>query len=54
MHCSAIKMNDQFMLFREVIAIYSDNDTKHTNELHGEKAEFLIFKAGGTYSNHLP
>jgi hypothetical protein len=36
------------MVFKEIIAVYSENHTKpiNTNE------ESLIVKAGGTYSHH--
>jgi hypothetical protein len=40
------------MLFKEVIAVYSDSHTKPINTLCGQNAELLIIKAGGTYSYH--
>jgi hypothetical protein len=40
------------MLFREIIVVYSENYTKPINTLHGQNAELLIVKAGGTYSYH--
>jgi hypothetical protein len=40
------------MLFRETIAVYCENRTKHTNTLRGQNAEFYCVKAGGIYSNH--
>jgi hypothetical protein len=36
-------------MFREKIAIYCDNHTKHTNTFYGQNAEFLDVKAGGAY-----
>jgi hypothetical protein len=39
-------------LFKEVFAVYSENNTKPTNKLCGQNAELLIFKTGGTYSCH--
>jgi hypothetical protein len=38
------------MLFREIIAVYSENHTKPIDTLCGNNAELLIVKAGGTYS----
>ena len=40
------------MLYREIIAVYSDIHTKHINTLCVQKVELLIVKSGGTYSNH--
>jgi hypothetical protein len=40
------------MLFGETVAVYCENNTKHTNTLCGENAEFRYVRAGGTYSNH--
>jgi hypothetical protein len=37
------------MLFREIIAVYCDSHTKHTNTLFGQNTESLYCKAGGTY-----
>ena len=39
-------------LFREIIAVCSQIHTKHINTLCGQNEEFVIFKPGGTYSNH--
>jgi hypothetical protein len=36
-------------MFKEIIAVYSDNHTKPINTLMG-KVELLIIKAGGTWS----
>jgi hypothetical protein len=33
-------------LFREIIAVYSDNHTKPTNTLCGQNAESLVAKSG--------
>jgi hypothetical protein len=35
-------------LFKEIIAIYSKNQTKSINTVCGQNAESLIVKAGGT------
>jgi hypothetical protein len=40
------------MLFKEIIAVYSENHTKHINTLHGQDAVLQIAKVGGTYSYH--
>jgi hypothetical protein len=40
------------MLFREIIAAYSDNRTKPTNTLCEQNAQLHIVKAGGTYNYH--
>jgi hypothetical protein len=39
------------MLFRETIAVYCENLTKHTNTLIGQYAEFQYVKVGGAGSN---
>jgi hypothetical protein len=39
------------MVFKEIIAVYSDIHTKAINTLCGKNAE-LIVKAGGTCSYH--
>jgi hypothetical protein len=38
------------MLFGEIVAVYCENHTEHTDTLCGQNAEFV--KAGGTYRNH--
>jgi hypothetical protein len=48
----AITMTNQLMLFRKIIAVYSENCMKLTNTLCGQDTEWMIFKAGGTYSSH--
>jgi hypothetical protein len=45
-------MINWLMLFREIIAVYSEDHTKHVNALCGQNVELLNVKAGGTYSNH--
>jgi hypothetical protein len=39
------------MLFRDIIAVYCENHTEHTNTLCGQNAEFLYVEAGGAYKN---
>jgi hypothetical protein len=39
------------MLYREIIAVCSEIQTKHINTLCGQNVEFLKVKNGGTYSN---
>jgi hypothetical protein len=41
------------MLFREIVTVYSDNNTENTNTLRGQNYESQYVKAGGTYSNRL-
>jgi len=40
------------MLYREIIAVYSQIHTKHINTLCGQKVEFVNIKPSGIYSNH--
>jgi hypothetical protein len=40
------------MLFKEIIAVYSENHMKSINTQCGQNAELLIDKAGGTYCYH--
>jgi hypothetical protein len=40
------------MLFRKIIAVYSENLMKPLNTLNGKNAELFIVKAGGTYNPH--
>jgi len=40
------------MLYREIIAVGSEIQTKHTNTLCGQNVELSIVKPGGTYMNH--
>jgi len=40
------------MLYREIIADYSQIHTKHINTVCGQNVEWFNVKRGGTYSNH--
>ena len=40
------------MLYRELIAVFSEILTKHINTLCGQNVEFVNVKPGGTYSDH--
>jgi hypothetical protein len=40
------------MLYREIIAVCSEIQTKHINTLCGQNVEFVNAKPGGTYGNH--
>jgi hypothetical protein len=51
LHFTITKIN-WFPLFKEIIAVHSENHTKHINTLCGQNAELLIIKSGGTYSYH--
>ena len=39
------------MLYREIIAVYSEIHTKHINTLCGQNMEFVNVNPGGTYSD---
>jgi len=39
------------MLYREIIAVFSQIHTKHITTLRGQNVELLNVKPGGTYSN---
>jgi hypothetical protein len=39
-------------LFKEIIAVYFENNIKPTNTFREQNAELPITKAGGTYSYH--
>jgi len=39
------------MLYRQIIAVFSQIHTKHTNTLCGQNVEFLSLEACCTYSN---
>jgi len=43
---SVIKTN-QFMLYREIIAVCSEIHPKHTNTLCGQNTKFVNVKPGG-------
>jgi len=40
------------MLYREIIAVFSQIHTKHINTLSRQNVEFVNVKRGGTYSDH--
>jgi hypothetical protein len=40
------------MLYREIIAVWSQIHTQHINTLYGQNVEFVVVKPGGTYSFH--
>jgi hypothetical protein len=40
------------MLFKEVVAVYSENHTKHISTFCEQNADFLIIKAAGTNNYH--
>jgi len=40
------------MLYREIMAVCSEINTKHINTLCGQNVELLNVKPGGTYSYH--
>jgi len=40
------------MLYREIIAVCFETQTKHINTLCGQNVELLNIKRGGTYSDH--
>jgi hypothetical protein len=40
------------MVFKELIAVYSENRTKPKYTLCGQNAEFVNVNVGGTYSYH--
>jgi hypothetical protein len=40
------------MLFMEILAVFSENHTKHINEFCVQNAELFIVKAGVTYIHH--
>jgi hypothetical protein len=42
------------MLYREIIAVCSQIQTKHINTLCGQNVERVNVKPGGAYSNHWP
>jgi hypothetical protein len=39
---------NRLMLFREIIAVYCENHTEHTNTLCGQNAEFNSYLTGNT------
>jgi hypothetical protein len=52
-HCTLFTKTNLFMLFREIISVYSDNHIKYINEICDGNAEFFNFKAGGIYCHDL-
>jgi hypothetical protein len=42
----------QLMLYRKIIAVYSEIHTQHINTLCGQNVELLNVKPSGMYSNH--
>jgi hypothetical protein len=40
------------MLFREMVAVYCENQMKYTNTVFWENSELRYAKACGTYNNH--
>jgi hypothetical protein len=50
-HFTITKIN-WLTLFKEIIAVYSENYKKLTNVICEKNAELLIVNAGGTYSYH--
>ena len=42
----------QLMLYREIIAVFSQVHTKHVNTLYGQNVELLSVKPGGTNNDH--
>jgi hypothetical protein len=39
-------------LFKDVIALFSDNHAKFINTLYGQNVELLNIKTGGAYNYH--
>jgi hypothetical protein len=50
-HYVSTRKINEWILFRETIAVYCENRTKHTSTLSGRDENFQYVKAGGTYSN---
>jgi hypothetical protein len=50
-HFTITKIN-WLTLFKEIIAVYTENHKKPIITLCGQNAELLIIKAGGRYSYH--
>jgi hypothetical protein len=48
---SATKIN-RLMFFSEIMAVYCENQTKHTNTFLAKIAGFWHVKAGSTHNNH--
>jgi hypothetical protein len=52
-HSSITNIN-WLMLFKKVIAVYSDNNIDHINKHFWQYSQLLFVIAGGTYSYHCP
>jgi hypothetical protein len=50
-HYTITKIN-WLTLFKEIIAVYSENNKDHVSKLYGQPTELLKVKADGTYSYH--
>jgi hypothetical protein len=50
-HFTITKIN-WLTLFKEIIAVYCENRTKHINTLCRQNAELLTKEAGGSHSYH--
>jgi len=48
----SVIQTSQLMLYREIIAVFSQIHTKHINTLCGQNVELLNVKLCGTYSDH--
>jgi hypothetical protein len=42
----------QLMLYREIVAVFSEIHTTHINTLCGQNVELYVVKLGGMYSYH--
>jgi hypothetical protein len=51
-HYVSTTKTNRLMLFREIIAVYCENRTEHTDTLCGQNVKGIRVKAGGTYRNH--
>jgi hypothetical protein len=49
MHCVSATTTNRLMLFRELIALYCENDMKY---ILWAECGVNVLKVGGTYSNH--
>jgi hypothetical protein len=49
---SLLRYKHQPMLFREMVAVYCEDQMKHTNTVFWENPELRYVKACGTYNNH--
>ena len=51
-HSVSVIQISQLMLYREIIAVFSQIHTKHINKLCGQNVGSLDVKTGGKYGNH--